>query len=216
MTTIILFIILIVAILGSFSLVMYFKFKTRLSNGVTFAEMEKYEDEIKRKYYKYVTKFRTSQPDGSYDAVNINALANALQLKVEQASPSTTVRGILVAADSPEYNGIIRFTAPEDNQSSENFDIMHEIVHYLKDVGEGKKVSTSFTRTHHGGPRSHREQVVDYYAAAMAIPRDSLRKQIDACHGNPCSEEFVTKMMNIYRQPRETVRRRINEVIFLS
>ncbi len=66
MTTIILFIILIVAILGSFSLVTIYKFKTRLSNGVTFAEMEKYEDEIKRKYYKYVTKFRTSQPDGSY------------------------------------------------------------------------------------------------------------------------------------------------------
>lgn len=84
---------------------------------------------------------------------------------------------------------------------------MHEIAHYLKDVGVGKRVSTSFARTHHGDPRSHQEQVTDYYAAAMAIPKDSLEKRIIACPVDPYSEDFVAKMMEVYNQPNETVRR---------
>lgn len=216
MSVILFFVLLILSILVSFSLTMYLIFRHQLSNSVTLAEMEKCEDEIERKYLKYVTQYRRTQKNGSLDEVDIDALTKALHLKVEKASLPSSVRGVLEAPDSPEYNGIIRFEPDEGKQYSENFDIMHEIVHYLKDVGVGKKVSTSFARTHHGNPRSHQEQVVDYYAAAMAIPKGSLKKHIDFYSGDPYSEDFVRKMMDVYGQPHETVRRRINEVIALS
>lgn len=215
MNAIVFFVSAITVILGGFSLIMYLTFKRQLSNSVTFAEMERYEDEIERKYYKYVTQYRITQRD-SEEAVDIDALTKDLGLKVVKDSMLSSVRGVLEASKSSEYKGIIRLAMNEDNPYSENFDIMHEIVHYIKDVGVGKRVDTSFARTHHGNPRSHQEQIVDYFAAAMAIPKDSLEKRIGAYGGDPFSEEFVTEMMEVYNQPAETVCRRINEVIALS
>ena len=216
MNAIVFFVIAFAIILGGFSLIMYLKFKDRLSNSVTFAEMEKCEDEIEKKYSEYVKRYRITKQDGELDAVDIDALTKELHLQVVQDPQLSSVRGVLMASESPEYNGVIRLAANEDKRYSKNFDIMHEIAHYLKDVGVGKRVSTSFARTHHGDPRSHQEQVTDYYAAGMANPKDSLEKRIIACPVDPYSEDFVAKMMEVYNQPNETVRRRINEVIALS
>lgn len=214
------FVVPMIVILGCFSLVMYLKFKDQMTDKVTFAEMEKCEYLIPKRYEKHIGPYRRIKHDKSIGALDVMALASGLGLKISSdSSPMTeNERCVLGISDSSEYNGIIYVREGETDRKSQNFDIMHEIVHYLKDVGAKKKVSKSFARTHHsdGYRRGHQEQIVDYYAAAMAIPAESLRARINAYHGNPRDEEFIKEMMEIYEMPRETVVRRINEVSFLS
>ena len=222
MGTVLSFMIPTVVILGCFSLAMYLKYKDRFvdTDGLTFAEMEECEYLILKRYEQYLESYRRGKENPKLSALDVESLARGLKLEIiSDSSPMTeNKRCVLSTSDSPECNGAIHVWRGETDQKSKNFDILHEIVHYLKDVGVGKKVSKSFARTHHsdGYRRGHREQIVDYYAAAMAIPEESLRDRIKTCSRDPYSEEFVNKMMEVYEMPRETVVRRINEVSFLS
>ena len=112
MNAIVFFVIAFAIILGGFSLIMYLKFKDRLSNSVTFAEMEKCEDEIEKKYSEYVKRYRITKQDGELDAVDIDALTKELHLQVVQDPQLSSVRGVLMASESPEYNGVIRLVNP--------------------------------------------------------------------------------------------------------
>ena len=206
---------LILFILGVISLALYVLFAFERSNAVTFLEMRKCEQVIRRNFYKYQSEYRIISKDGSVDHLDINGLANELGLEIMEAKLPKQVRGILDATTQPQYHGVIKHTK-ETSLYSSNFDIIHEMVHYIKDVGVGKRVDKSFARAHHGNPKSHQEQVIDYYAAAMAIPQESLKKRISAYGCDPYDDQFVAQMMDVYKQPRETVIRRISEVLSLS
>lgn len=222
MGTVLSFVIPMVVILGCFSLAMYLKYKDRFvdTDGLTFAEMEECEYLILKRYERYLESYRRNKENPKLSALDVEGLARGLNLEIISDSSSMTEnqRCVLDIPGQLKSNGIIRVGKGEADEKSKNFDIMHEIVHYLKDVGVKKKVSKSFARTHHSKEfrRGHQEQIVDYYAAAMAIPEDGLRAHMDARSGNLSDEEFINKMMEVYEMPRETVVRRINEVSFLS
>lgn len=216
MSFIIFFLVTLIIALCLFYKCMISAFPTARDNAVSIAEMERCENDIRLNFQNYVDDYRNTANIAGNDDLNVHQLAEFLGLKVEKADMSNAMRGMLVPAESRQYYGIIRIPEGMKKKYSEEFDIIHEIVHYIRDVGVGKRVSTSYARTSHGNYRSHKEQVVDYYAAAIAIPADSLRKRLYLHDGDPYDALFVSELVEVYKQPKETIKRRIAEVIALS
>lgn len=193
-------------------------FRDQLTNTITLADMKYCERKIKEQYRIYTEKNRRLDYNLNIDTLDIDKLAQSLHLQMNRVPRlNKNVRAHLnIALDGDKYNGVISFVSNGNKDYQTNFDIIHEIMHYLNDVGYGKKVTTSFTRKNHGDRRGYHEQVIDYYAAAIAIPKDNLLRRIMLYDGNPYDDEFVNELVEVYKQPRETVIRRIAEVIALS
>lgn len=216
MTTLIIIFLTILAVLFLFYLSMVYSYKGQVSDTVTLAEMEMCERVIHRNFEEYLNQFRKRASDGSEHSLDIEALARDLGLQVEESyNLPQNYRGSLNEATSSNYNGLIQYSKDKVLYAA-NFDITHEIIHYLVDIGKGKQVSQSFARLHHGNSRGHREQIIDYYAAAVAIPQADLRDRLSNYAGNPYDEKFVLNLMEIYKQPKDTIVRRIGEVLALS
>lgn len=193
-------------------------FRNQETNTVTLADMRYCERRIRDKYQKYTEKNRITDNKQNIEKLNIEQLATSLSLRMEVASdlPEGTRARLDTAPSNSKYNGVVRYVRNGHKDYDSNFDIIHEIMHYLNDVGVGKQVTKSFTRLHHGNKRKYHEQVIDYYAAAVAIPKESLQMRIRLHNGNPYDECFVNQLADIYEQPKEMIIRRIGEVIALS
>ena len=195
-----------------------FAFRNQLTNTNTLADMKYCERKIKDVYRNHTEKNRKINKDLSIDALDVEELAKSLCLQmVAESSLPEGVRAYLdTAPKSSEYNGVVRYVRNGDKDYESNFDIIHEIMHYLNDVGAGKQVTKSFARVYHGNQRGYHEQVIDYYAAAVAIPKESLQERIRLHGGDPYDKTFVTQLTDVYKQPKETIVRRIGEVMALS
>ena len=195
-----------------------FAFRDQLTNTITLADMKYCERKIQEQYQVYTEKNRKLDNDLNIDALDIEKLAQSLRLQMKCVpSLKENVRAHLdIAPNGSNYNGVISYVANEKNDYQTNFDIIHEIMHYLDDVGYGKKVTTSFTRKNHGDRRAYHEQMIDYYAAAVAIPKDNLQRRIMLYSGNPYDKYFIMELAEIYKQPIETVKRIISEVVAMS
>ena len=195
-------------------------FRNQLTNTITLADMKYCERKIKKQYRTHTKKNRIIDKERNVDTLDVEELAKDLSLKLQIVSDSSLredVRAYLdVAPQNSGYNGIVCYVRNGDNDYEANFDIIHEIMHYLNDVGHGKKVTKSFARVYHGNQREYHEQMIDYYAAAVAIPKESLQERIRIHSGNPHDESFINELADIYKQPKETVKRRIGEVLALS
>lgn len=216
-TTEILYLLLcFVSPIAVFIFIMLFSFKGKHSDGLTIEEMKSSEKDIQHRLREILEKAMEKQ-EGGGRYLNPYILAGELKLEiVEDDNIPAENRGLLDKPRNPaKYNGTIRYRKKPDDKYASNFDIVHEIMHYIYDVGEGKVVAQSFSRVHHGYRRGHKEQKIDYYAAAAAIPINELRNILQT-EENISSDELITNLMEMYRQPRETVARRVNEVRVLA
>lgn len=94
------------------------------------------------------------------------------------------------------------------------FPYMHEIIHYVRDVGVGKKVTHIYTRKRQGKTDSPEEQDVNYLTAAATMPLAKVSKDLDEYEKSGPSEDraFIARMSNKYGQTEDTVLRRFIEV----
>jgi len=147
--------------------------------------------------------------------VSDNDVSKKLKLKVEYASPSNLaphVEAELRPIEDPEYNGLIRVNT---ELMGKTFAYLHEIIHYLRDVGMGNKVEQVFTRKAQGHTESLHEQKINYATAAYIIPYTVVENSIreyDSSRPKMDELEFVKYFSTRYNQPRDVVIRRIQEV----
>lgn len=109
-------------------------------------------------------------------------------------------------------NGVIRIS---NVYATERFSYMHEIMHYIHDVGIGNKVSTVYARKKKGAIKDHHEQVIDYYAAAICMRYNNILTAISGYDKErPYVDEleFVKNLCSKYNQGTDAVLRRVKEV----
>lgn len=145
-------------------------------------------------------------------------LLKKLNLKLEyvdqdEFDPNTEAE--LRPCSEDDYLGLIRVSKKYINTK---FAYVHEIIHYLKDVGVGNRVEKIYARKTKGNTKDSHEQEVNYATAATILKYQDMKKYIVAYdQSKPKMDElkFVNDICLKYGQERTTVIRRIQEVRLL-
>ena len=146
-------------------------------------------------------------------------LSKKLQLKVEYVNPeklSKCTEAELAPIDDAAYMGIIRIN--NRNQHS-SFSYMHEIIHYLHDVGRGNRVTQVFERKEKGKTKNDHEQHINYLTAGNIMKYRDIKKALQLYDkSSPKMDEikFINDLCKKYDQERVAVIRRIREVRKIS
>lgn len=174
------------------------------SNELTVIEMMHYEKIVADKYSELIKL-------GSCDNI-----AKALKLSIKEVAQVELPNreSILCQPQSSEYNGTIKHA--KSDVYLRNFRCYHEIVHYVMDVGKNNIVKKVYGKDKRGETKSHKEQIINYIAAAIAIPRNDLLHELEKHQGEHYTEDFIKELQKRYGQPIDTIERRINEVILLA
>lgn len=168
------------------------------SDKITVADMKRCERLIKK--HKY-SQFAGQKAD---------AVAKELKLAVVEVCESELGDKLSMLCPPDDsgkdslnsFNGVIKYTDSEDK----NFKKAHEIIHYIKDVGIGEKVSCSYGKDKTGSAdKTYNEQVIDYMAAAMLMPFEEIKKAIK-------NKTQPKELHEHYDLPENVILRRINEV----
>lgn len=142
-------------------------------------------------------------------------LSSILKLKVEYVAPQNLAKHVeaeLVPIDDIEYNGLIRVNT---ECMGKVFAYLHEIIHYVYDVGIGNRVTETYARMSKGHTEGKHEQKINYMAAAYSIRYDKIEPQIkeyDESHPKMDEIKFVNGLCEQFNQPRSVIIRRIQEV----
>lgn len=141
-------------------------------------------------------------------------LARKLGLEVIYCEPDelpTDVEATLSPPKDKEHLGTIRVL---ENTNVTKFSYIHEIIHYLKDVGEGNVVSKTFTRKKRGQTDSIGEQDINYLTAATIMPFERVSRILSNYEklSHDEEKELITHMAQEYGQTEDAVSRRIIEV----
>ena len=118
----------------------------------------------------------------------------------------------LAPIDDEEYFGLIRINKKYNTQF---FSYMHEIIHYVRDVGIGNRVQEVYTRKAKGKTKDPYEQKTNFVVAAVTMPYGKIKKAIQMYDKSiPRMDElaFVDRLCQEYNQDRTAVIRRIQEV----
>lgn len=102
-------------------------------------------------------------------------LLDSLHLNIKWTYPGELPKDTeveLCPSDDKNYNGLIRV---DSKMMNTKFAYMHEVVHYLMDVGRGNKVERVFTRKSKGKTTDEHEQDVNYATAAILLPREYMQ-----------------------------------------
>lgn len=154
-------------------------------------------------------------------SLNLNAddseLSRKLKLKVEYVSDmADDNEAELLPINDDEYYGLIRLRKELEKYK---FAYIHEIIHYIFDVGYGNKVTESFTRKRKGKTNSREEQRTNYMTAAYIMPKEQIQNVLNTYDNNkPKMDElvFIRSLQERYEQTETAVIRRIREVRRLS
>lgn len=142
-------------------------------------------------------------------------LAKILKLDIEVVNDNALPRdteATLTQTDNPNYFGLIRVKKKYRNSV---FACIHEVIHYVFDVGCGNRVTESFERKVRGKTQDEHEQNINYMAASYSMPFVQMREAIRRYDSSsPKMDElvFVHELCQQYGQERESVLRRIREV----
>lgn len=156
-----------------------------------------------------------SLPKEIIDHLDDDDLPEKLKLKVEYVDNDelpTDTEAELRPIEDKSYNGLIRIS---DKNRKTRFPYMHEIIHYLKDVGVDNRVERVFARKVTGKTESIDEQHVNYLTAASVMRYQEVKKKlIEYDKKRPKMDElaFVEALCKEYNQERVAVIRRIGEV----
>lgn len=148
--------------------------------------------------------------DGS--DISEERLARNLKLDVIYCNPEDLPEddeALLLPTDDPHYFGVIKIS----NECVTKFPYMHEIIHYLRDVGVGKRVLQPCARKKSGKTDTAEEQDVNYLTAAAVMPYDSIFQELGQYEKEDLDEEsFIMGMTEKYGQGVRAVSRRFIEV----
>lgn len=142
-------------------------------------------------------------------------LSEKLQLKVEYVDPEELPKDTeaeLAPTEEEGYMGVIRINKRYRNKS---FSYMHEIIHYLHDVGRGKRVVLCFSRKTKGKTNSVHEQRINYLTAGNIMKYREIKKALqryDDSFPKMDELEFIENLCDKYGQEKVAVIRRIREV----
>lgn len=140
-------------------------------------------------------------------------LAEKLNLKVkccESKNASNDIEATLSPSDDNNYNGVINIF----KDSTSKFSFMHEIMHYLRDVGIGEKVLIEYTRKSKGKTESVEEQEINYLAAAAIMPFNTFASQLEEYNrmDDFAERAFLSRLAAEYEQDVDAITRRFSEV----
>ena len=142
-------------------------------------------------------------------------LAKILNLEivvVEDDKLPKDTEATLTCHSNPEYFGLIQV---KQTYRRSVFACIHEIIHYVFDVGCDHYVQESFERKVRGKTRDAHEQDVNYMAASYSMPFLQIKEAIQRYNEEaPQADEliFINELCKQYGQERESVLRRIREV----
>ncbi|MDE7418079.1 MAG: ImmA/IrrE family metallo-endopeptidase [Lachnospiraceae bacterium] len=146
-------------------------------------------------------------------------LSEAFHLKVEYADegelPKDT-EAVLMPCEDENYVGLIKL---QEKFRATRFAYIHEIIHYLMDVGQGNHVTKTFTRKTTGKTENDHEQNVNYITAAYIMPLSEMKEELKRYDESvPKIDElqFVQGLKDKYGQSRDVVIRRVQEVRKIS
>ena len=147
------------------------------------------------------------------ESVSAENLAKNLELEVCYCEPNDLpedVEATLSPTEDRNYLGIIKILS----DSAAVFSYMHEIIHYLRDVGAGNRVSRAFTRKKQGKTDSLEEQDINYLTAAVIMPYEQIEQDLNEYENTSLKdeEEFLDRMAIKYGQEKDAVLRRFIEV----
>lgn len=170
--------------------------------GFTVKEMNDMENELKNsKLYS----LKLSADD--------RKISDKLGLKVTYVTDmSNDDEAELLPTDDPDYFGLIKL---KKELAKYKFAYIHEIIHYIFDVGYGNRVATCFSRKRRGKTESREEQRTNYKTAAYIMPADQIARALDVYdHSVPKQDEieFIRSLQERYEQSERAVIRRIREV----
>lgn len=171
-------------------------------NGFTVAEMEEMENALRNS--KLYSLNLSAADDG---------LSDKLGLKVEYiTNMADDNEAELMPIDASSYYGLIRL---RQELKKYKFAYIHEIIHYIFDVGYGNKVTECFARKKKGKTNSHEEQRTNYMTAAYIMPLEQIENELYKYdHSVPKMDEiaFIRALQRNYEQSETAVIRRIREV----
>lgn len=142
-----------------------------------------------------------------------NELSDKLGLKVEYVmNMSDDNEAELLPIDDNNHYGLIRM---RKELKKYKFAYIHEIIHYIFDVGYGNKVTECYSRKKKGKTNSHEEQRTNYMTAAYIMPSAQIAGELYKYdHSVPKMDElaFIRTLQARYQQSETAVIRRIREV----
>ncbi len=114
--------------------------------------------------------------------------------------------------NDPQYFGLIQV---KEKYRRTMFACIHEIIHYVFDVGCKHYVQRTFERKIRGKTQDGHEQEINYMSASYSMPFAQIKKAIQNYNDSaPKADElvFIQDLCERYGQERESVLRRIREV----
>lgn len=148
--------------------------------------------------------------DGKHDYVDSVRLARFFGFEVEESDqlPATEDGCITVSEDAKKKCIIVNDTRSFE---SKRFIIVHELSHYLLHYMGSE---TFFRHRENKKGKNMEENDADYLAACLLMPRESFKKYYyDLKQNGKNSSEIITELQRRFRTPRESVERRISEVV---
>ena len=140
-------------------------------------------------------------------------LSSKLGLKVEYITDmADDNEAELLPIGDDNYYGLIRL---RKELKKYKFAYIHEIIHYIFDVGYGNKVTECFSRKKKGKTNSYEEQRTNYITAAYIMPFEQIMKELhhyDDSTPKMDEIEFIRTLQTRYEQSETAVIRRIREV----
>lgn len=125
---------------------------------------------------------------------------------------SKDTEAMLTHNDNPRYFGLIQV---KQKYRRSVFACIHEIIHYVFDVGCNEYVQETFERKVRGKTKDSHEQEINYMAASYSMPFVQIKEAIQNYNdSSPKADElvFIHDLCERYGQERESVLRRIREV----
>lgn len=142
-------------------------------------------------------------------------LARELGLEIMVVSDDELPRdteATLTHNDNPAYYGLIKV---KQKYRVSMFACIHEVIHYVFDIGCKNYVQESFERKVRGKTQGVHEQEINYMTASYSMPFVQMQKAIwryDSSSPKMDELVFVHDLCVRYGQERESVLRRIREV----
>lgn len=102
-----------------------------------------------------------------------NALRNSVLYSLKLTADDNEAE--LLPIDDNNYYGLIRM---RKELKKYKFVYIHEIIHYIFDVGYGNKVTECFSRKKKGKTNSHEEQRTNYMTAAYIMPSAQIAGEL--------------------------------------
>ncbi len=142
-----------------------------------------------------------------------SVIAEKLRLEVKHFNADELpddVEATLSPPSDKSFLGEIKILETDSNR----FSFMHEIIHYLRDVGVGQTVRQEYTRKKQGKTDSVEEQEINYLTAAAVMPFEQIAADLKEFENLPeeNNDVYLEKVAKKYAQAKDAVYRRFIEV----